>query len=147
MTTAPTTWLLLPLLAQIGWTVVLYVWLTVARMAAARRGDAGFATFEFGLGEPPAVARITRNLSNQFELPAIFYAVVVLIVVLNHVLLADVLAAWVFVAGRVAHTAVQTLTSNVRLRGAIFTINFLGLAALVAHLAAYVACDLWLSAS
>ena len=135
MTTAPVSWLLLPLLAQIAWTFLLYVWLTVARMAAVRRGEAGFATFEFGLGEPPAVARITRNLGNQFELPAIFYAVVVLLIVLRQTLLIDVLAAWAFVAGRVAHTGVQTLTSNVRLRGMVFMINFLGLAVLVAHLA------------
>ncbi len=135
MTTAPVSWLLLPLLAQIAWTFLLYVWLTVARMAAVRRGEAGFATFEFGLGEPPAVARITRNLGNQFELPAIFYAVVVLLIVLKQTLLIDVLAAWAFVAGRVVHTGVQTLTSNVRLRGMVFMINFLGLAVLVAHLA------------
>lgn len=139
MTPAPATWLLVSLLAQTGWTFLLYVWLTAARMAAVRRGEAGFATFEFGLGEPPAVARITRNLANQFELPAIFYAVAVLLIVLNQTLLLDVAAAWVFVAGRVAHTAVQTLTSNVRLRGAVFMVNFLGVAVLVAHLAAYAA--------
>jgi len=136
MTEAPATWLLLPVLAQIGWTFLLYVWLTVARMAAVRRGEAGFETFEFGLGEPAAVARITRNLSNQFELPAIFYAVVALLILKGPVLMVDVVAAWIFVAGRVAHTAVQTLTSNVRLRGAVFTINFIGLAVLVGRLAA-----------
>ena len=79
--------------------------------------------------------RTTRNLGNQFELPAIFYAVVVLLIVLKQTLLIDVLAAWAFVAGRVVHTGVQTLTSNVRLRGMVFMINFLGLAVLVAHLA------------
>lgn len=136
MTQAPATWLLLPLLAQIGWTFLLYVWLTAARMAAVRRGEAGFPTFEFGLGEPPAVARITRNLSNQFELPTIFYAVVALLILREQTLWLDVAAAWLFVAGRVAHTTVQTLTSNVPLRGAVFTVNFLGLAVLVAHLTA-----------
>ncbi len=136
MTQAPATWLLLPLLAQIGWTFLLYVWLTAARMAAVRRGEAGFPTFEFGQGEPPAVARITRNLSNQFELPTIFYAVVALLILREQTLWLDVAAAWLFVAGRVAHTAVQTLTSNVPLRGTVFTVNFLGLAVLVAHLTA-----------
>jgi hypothetical protein len=33
--------------------------------------------------------------------------------------------AWVFVAGRFAHSGVQVFTTNVRLRGAVFTINFL----------------------
>ncbi len=48
----------------------------------------------------------------------------------------DVLAAWVFFAGRVIHTLVQTLTANVRLRGLVFTINFMGILALLAHAAA-----------
>ena len=40
------------------------------------------------------------------------------------------IAAWVFVAGRVIHTLVQTLTDNVQLRGQVFMINFLAVAAL-----------------
>ena len=40
-----------------------------------------------------------------------------------------------FVVGRVAHTLVQTLTDNVPLRGQVFTINFLAVAALTAHIA------------
>jgi hypothetical protein len=51
------------------------------------------------------------------------------------VTLFDVIAAWVFVAGRVAHTLVQTLTDNVPLRGQVFTINFLAVIALAAHVA------------
>jgi hypothetical protein len=79
------------------------------------------------------VARITRNLGNQFELPVIFYALVVLLVALGKVTMFDVAAAWVFVAGRVIHTLVQTLTDNVVLRGRVFMINFLAVAALGAH--------------
>jgi len=41
----------------------------------------------------------------------------------------------VFIAGRVAHTLVQTLTDNVPLRGQVFTINFLAVVALAAHVA------------
>ena len=48
----------------------------------------------------------------------------------------DVIAAWVFVAGRVVHTLVQTLTDNVPLRGQVFMINFLALVVLAAHVAA-----------
>lgn len=33
--------------------------------------------------------------------------------------------AWLFLLGRLVHGAVQILTSNVRLRGLVFTINFL----------------------
>jgi hypothetical protein len=33
--------------------------------------------------------------------------------------------AWIFIAGRILHSAVQILTPNVRLRGIVFTVNFL----------------------
>jgi hypothetical protein len=38
-----------------------------------------------------------------------------------------------FVVGRLVHTAVQTLTGNVPLRGKAFMINFLAVAGLLAH--------------
>ena len=123
--------LLLPMLAQIGWTVLLYAWLTLARQRAVRRGEVEYGTFARG-EEPHEVARITRNLANQFELPVIFYAIVVLLVATHNVTLTDVIVAWVFVAGRVIHTLVQTLTDNVPLRGQVFLIN--AVAAKVAEL-------------
>ena len=58
---------------------------------------------------------------------------VVLLVALGKVTLVDVIAAWVFVLGRVIHTLVQTLTDNVPLRGQVFMINFLAVLALAAH--------------
>ena len=125
--------ILWPMLAQIGWTFVLYVWLTIARSRAVARGEVKYSAFALGRNEPTDVARITRNLANQFELPVIFYAMVVLLVVIGRVSTIDVLAAWVFVAGRVIHTLVQTLTDDVPLRGRAFVINFVALVVLVVH--------------
>ena len=127
--------ILWPMLAHIGWVCMLYVWLTVARQRAVKSGRIESSCFVLGRDEPLEVARITRNLANQFELPLIFYALVVLLVALGQVTRFDVIAAWVFVAGRVAHTLVQTLTDNVPLRGQVFTINFLAVVALAAHVA------------
>jgi len=130
--------ILWPMLAHIGWVFMLYAWLTVARARAVKSGQIDYSCFVLGREEPLAVARITRNLANQFELPVIFYALVVLLVALGQVTVYDVIAAWLFVAGRVVHTLVQTLTDNVPLRGQVFTINFLAVVALAA-LAAHVA--------
>ena len=126
--------LLWPMLAQIGWTFLLYVWLTVARQRAVKAGEVKFDDFARH-DEPHHVARIAYNLSNQFELPVIFYAAVVLLIATNNVTTIDIIAAWVFVAGRVIHTLVQCLTDNVPLRGQVFLINFAGVAVLVGHLA------------
>jgi hypothetical protein len=133
--TGPAASILWPLLAHVGLVFALYAWLTVARARAVRRGEVGQSAFVLGREEPLEVARITRNLTNQFELPVIFYAAVVLLVALGEVTTLDVVAAWIFVAGRIAHTLVQTLTDNVSLRGQVFMINFLAVAVLIGHLA------------
>ena len=140
MSPAPATALLWPVLAQVGWTFGLYVWLTAARFRAVGAGEAGWPVFALGRKEPAKVARITRNLANQFEAPVIFYAVCVLLAATGQVLWLDVAAAWAFVLGRVIHTAVQTLTDDVPLRGRVFMINFLALCVIVAHVA-------WLTAT
>ena len=127
--------ILWPLLAYIAWVVLLYAWLTVARAQAVKRGEVDYSSFEFNREEPPAVARIRLKLANQFEWPVVFYALVVLLVALGKVTMFDVIAAWVFVAGRVVHSLVQTLTDNVPLRGNVFVINFLAVLALAAHVA------------
>jgi hypothetical protein len=124
--------ILWPTLAYIGWVFLLYIWLTIARTLAVWSGKVEYSSFAHGQ-EPPEIDRITRNLANQFELPVIFYAVVVLLVATGRVTTIDVIAAWVFVAGRVIHTLVQTLTDNVPLRGQVFLINFAGVAVLVGH--------------
>src|SRR5262245_324641 len=77
--------ILWPMLAHFALVCLLYAWLTVARLRAVRRGEVDFACFVTGREEPLAIARITRNLANQFELPAMFYALVVLLVALGRV--------------------------------------------------------------
>jgi hypothetical protein len=126
--------LLFPMLAHIGWVFVLYAWLTLARQRAVKAGEVKYGDFARH-DEPHHVARIAYNLSNQFELPIIFYAAVVLLIATNNVTTIDIIAAWVVVAGRVIHTLVQCLTDNVPLRGQVFLINFAGVVVLVGHLA------------
>jgi hypothetical protein len=111
--------ILWPMLAQIFWTFLLYAWLTFARTRAVWRGEVDYSCFELGREEPRAIARITRNLANQ--------------VAVDRVSTIDLVAAWIFVAGRVIHTLVQTLTDKVELRGRVFMINFLAVVVLVGH--------------
>jgi hypothetical protein len=127
--------ILWPMLAHIGLTFFLYAWLTFARTKAVQSGKTEYACFVLGRDEPLHVARITRNLANQFELPVIFYALVVVLLAVGRVTWVDIAAAWVFVAGRLIHTLVQTRTDNVVLRGRVFVINFLAVVVLAGHVA------------
>ena len=112
--------LILPMAAHVALAALLYVWLTVARAPAVwglgRNAD---GSNPFARIEP----RISANLSNQFEWPLLFYVVCLLLMPAVGPLV--LVLAWVFVGGRVLHSVVQILTGSVRLRGLVFTINFL----------------------
>jgi hypothetical protein len=113
--------LILPMTAHVALAAFLYVLLTVARAPAVwgigRRSDGSnpWASIE---------PRISANLSNQFEWPLFFHAACLILLQFQPTPTAVALA-WVFVAGRVLHGAVQILTRNIRLRGIVFTLNFL----------------------
>lgn len=108
--------------AHIALTAFLYVLLTIAR-----------APKVWGIGKKPdgsnpwaaVEPRISANLSNQFEWPVFFYAACILLIQNQSDLATAVWLAWIFILGRVAHSYVQLLTTNIRLRGLVFTINFL----------------------
>ena len=137
---SPPAQLLLPLFLHFGLVVALYAALTWARLAAVRRGEATKNDFARADGDPPAPARIQRNLANQFEAPVFAWIAALLLIVTSAVTVQDVAAAWVFLIGRFVHTAVQCSGDNVALRGQVFTINFLGVLWLMAH-AFHVALD------
>lgn len=130
---SPTAQLLLPLFLHFGLVVGLYAALTWARLVAVRRGEAAKNDFARADGDPPVSARIQRNLANQFEAPVFAWIAALVLILTGHVTVWDVAAAWVFLTGRLIHTAVQCNGDNVALRGQVFTINFLGLVWLMAH--------------
>lgn len=112
--------LIFPMTAHVALVTLLYVLLTIVRAPSI-----------WGIGRHPDGSnpwkglepRISANLSNQFEWPVFFYAscLILLGYEASHLTLA---LAWIFVAGRILHSCVQVLTSNVRLRGLVFTVNF-----------------------
>ena len=107
--------------AHVALTGFLYVLLTAARAPSVwgigRRADGSNPWADY---EP----RVSANLSNQFEWPLFFYAACLLAIIQHTVTIPQLVLAWVFVAGRVVHTLVQVCTRNIRLRGLVFTINF-----------------------
>lgn len=120
--------ILAPAAAHLLLVVILYVWLTVERAlnVAARRHH--YSDLGLPGGDSGRAAKVAANLRNQFEAPVLFYPLVLTLHILGDAGPWFVGLAWVFVAGRIIHTIVQTLTDNVPLRGAVFTINFGALA-------------------
>ncbi|BDU17811.1 MAPEG family protein [Lysobacter auxotrophicus] len=119
--------LIVPMAAHVAWAAFLYVVLTAARAPAVwgvgRRADGSNPWSKL---EP----RISANLSNQFEWPLFFHVACVLLIITRDIGPVPQGLAWLFVVGRVLHSAVQIPIANVRLRGVVFTVNFLAVLAL-----------------
>jgi hypothetical protein len=113
--------LIFPMAAHVLLTACLYMLLTIARVPSVwgvgRRSDGSNPWAEF---EP----RISANLSNQFEWPAFFH-IACLILFQREAGQLVLALAWLFVGGRILHSAVQILTANIRLRGLVFMVNFI----------------------
>jgi hypothetical protein len=65
---------------------------------------------------PPEVANPSDNLKNVFEIPVLFYALVLYLFVTNQVDAVYVNAAWVFVVFRALHSAVHCTFNLIMLR-------------------------------
>jgi hypothetical protein len=122
--------ILWPLAGHLGLIAALYAWLTVERKLAVRRGEATLATYRTYEDEPRRARLIANNLANQFELPVVFYPLALTLYVLGDVPLAQLALAWAFILGRIAHTLVHVLSPDVALRGSVFTVSFLAVAAM-----------------
>jgi hypothetical protein len=125
--------LVFPMAVHVAFTAVLYALLTVVRapsiwgLGRAADGSNPWATLE---------RRISGNLSNQFEWPLFFHAACLLLLQLHAIDRVQVVLAWIFIAGRFVHSSVQIGTTNVRLRGLVFMINFVAVLGMWARLVA-----------
>ena len=117
--------ILWPVAAHLVLIFALYGWLTVERKAAVRRGEAEMSDYRLYDREPMRARLIANSIANQFELPLIFYALCAILFLSGEVPSTQILLAWAFVGGRVAHAAVHILSPDVALRGNVFAINFL----------------------
>ena len=126
---------LMPVLALIGWTLVMWVWLYATRLPAMTRAgiapqDARFpGTYADRM---PAHARsVADNYNHLHEQPTIFYALMFVLALTGG---ADTFAlslAWGYVLARVVHSLVQSTIYFVPLRFAVFALGTVLLATLV----------------
>jgi hypothetical protein len=65
---------------------------------------------------PPAVSNPSDNLKNLFEIPVLFYALVIYLFITRQVDVAYMTSAWVFVGFRILHSAVHCTFNLVILR-------------------------------
>ena len=120
--------LIAPMFMHIFLCALLFVFLTLTRAPSVwgvgknKDGSNPFADIQ---------PKVSANLSNQFEWPLFFHVVCALLIALGgSISNSQVFLAWVFVIGRALHSLVQIFTDNIRLRGLVFTINFVAVLAM-----------------
>ena len=118
-----------PVFLQVALTLGLLIWFGILRVRAVRAGEV--QSRDIALGQPnwpPRIAQISNAFRNQFELPVLFYLVVVLALFTGRGNVLLVVLSWLFVASRLAHALVHVTTNNVPRR---FFAYVAGLAILV----------------
>ncbi|GGC99618.1 MAPEG family protein [Aquisalinus flavus] len=106
--------LVLPLLVQVALTFFLLFWVAISRSRAA---GADKEMIQRSATDPsiwPDRPRQVANCySNQFELPLLFYLVILLYIVTGGSSVLMTVLAWVFVAFRIVHMIIHTGTNRV----------------------------------
>ena len=111
--------LLFALAAQILLTINVYMQMSKQRVAAAKAGRVTADTYKSTNNEPEDLRVYTRAVANQFELPVMFYAIVIAGIAASMSSWITVVLAWLFVLFRVLHIKYM-LAGNVLKRRKIF---------------------------
>ncbi len=116
--------ILYPVFVQVALTFLLMFWMGAARVGSVNAG--GTKLKDIALSQkawPYRVQAISNSFNSQFEIPMLFYALVILIIVTGQVSTLQVNLAWVFVISRILHAAIYVTSNNLRHRLAIFAIG------------------------
>jgi hypothetical protein len=133
--------IILPFVGTMLLTMVVWVYMYARRIPFIMRGkltSQQLTPIEFARLSPPEVANPSDNLKNLFELPTIFYAVVLYLLAVSQVDGLYLGAAWIFFAFRVLHSVVHCTFNFVPLRFWLYAISALALWFMVARTAWHV---------
>ncbi len=116
--------LIYPALAMILWIFVVGAILLVRRRNALSSGAVRPDEVSVSTERYPVEARLaSANFSNQFELPVIFFALIMLAMEVKTTGYAMAFLAWAFVASRVVHTLIHIGPNKLPVRGAVYGVG------------------------
>jgi hypothetical protein len=131
-----------PGIAMFFLTFAAIVMLGYRRVTAVQRGDVSIRYYRlYNEGEQPAALQlIGRHVQNHFEVPPLFYVVLLFLYVTASVTPFSVALAWLYVALRCLHSFIHLGSNDVRRRllawaASVFTLAGLWLSLLVSLIA------------
>ena len=121
---SPTEATIWPMIAHVALVFSLYLLLSMRRMRAVRQGQARPEQFRENREEPTESLVVKNAIANQFELPVLFYAVSILLYLVDADNPVTVAGGWLFVALRYAHAYVHVTSNRLRYRRPLFIAGF-----------------------
>jgi hypothetical protein len=115
-----------PFFVMMGLTLVVWLFMYVKRirfLSSLELDPNEITPAKLSEISPPAVANPSDNLKNLFEMPVLFYAMALYLFVVGQVDSVHLIAAWVFVTFRAAHSAVHCTVNVVMLRFGLYALS------------------------
>lgn len=140
--------ILVPVVALVAWTLVMLVWMAMARRRAFAQLGIGWGTIPRGSrgvnldGRAPDEAQWpSHNYNHLMEQPTIFYAIALTLALMDMGGGINYWLAWGYVGLRVVHSLIQATVNIVAIRFTIFALASLCLLGLTVHAAARILHD------
>lgn len=133
--------ILAPVVALVGWTLVVMIWMVIVRMPAMRR--AGIDVTKLTGGRPGALDGVVEekaqwpahNYMHLVEQPTLFYAIALTLALLGAGTGFNVTLAWIYVGLRILHSLVQITFNRISVRFLMFLLSSIALIMLTFHAA------------
>jgi len=130
--------LLLPVVALVAWTMVMWMWMYVTRIPAITRAkmklDPHVPRGEQMALLPASVRWKADNYNHLMEQPTQFYAVTLALAMLGGTAI-DAYLAWAYVGLRVVHSIFQSTVNKIEVRFTFFALSSFALIALTVRAA------------
>jgi hypothetical protein len=126
--------LLWPVIVLVAWSLVMFVWLAIARAPYVRgRIPDGSRGADIERDHPGKPNWPAHNYQHLMEQPTIFYAIVLTLVLMRFDAPVNVWLAWGYVGFRIVHSIIQATVNIVRVRFLLFLGATICLACLTVH--------------
>ena len=133
--------ILQPVVALVAWSLVMLLWVYCTRLPALKK--AGIDLSRARGGRPGILDTMVdervqwpaHNYNHLMEQPTLFYAVALTLALLGAGNGMNAWIAWAYVALRILHSLVQTISNKIALRFPLFVLSSLALVALTLHAA------------
>tara|TARA_B100000945_G_C20182808_1_gene503123 strand:+ start:60 stop:482 length:423 start_codon:yes stop_codon:yes gene_type:complete len=117
--------ILYPAFLMILLTFFLYLKNRLDANKAYKSGDIKGKYFKTYEGKAPYYLEISRQtLKNQFELPVVFYFLIVLLYINETIMIYELILSWLFSISRCLHCYIRLTSNYVPYRAKIFTFGY-----------------------